>query len=208
SDALALQVGNAANAGICGNENALPIGNPRSRDINDIGVRSLCEDRRRIADGTQIDAADAHRFQQRRPRRELDPLDADLPLRKPLFEHCLLPRDPQTPGFLVTNPDFLDSRLRFRARRQRSNGASSRQAEKLPTLHSRSPNDHARDVARSCDVRMMGSPAQTVEHLWKITTRVLPFDDDATHLFLDGRLRRFFFPQHVRSEPYPTLTAP
>jgi hypothetical protein len=47
---------------------------------------------------------------------------------------------------------------------------------------------------------MMGSPAQTVERLRKITTRVLSFDDDATHLLLDGRLRRYFFPQHARSE--------
>jgi hypothetical protein len=32
---------------------------------------------------------------------------------------------------------------------------------------------------------MMGSLAQTVEHLQEITTRVLSFDKDATHLLLD-----------------------
>ena len=115
SDALALQVGNAANAGIGGDENALPVGDPRSRDIKDIGVRSLREDRRRIADGAEVDAADAHGLQQRRPRRELDPLDAYLPAGEPLLENCLLPRDHQHAGLLVTNPDFLDGCLRLRA---------------------------------------------------------------------------------------------
>src|SRR6185436_16667009 len=99
------------------------------------------------------------------PRGKLDPLDADLLLREPLLKHPLLPRNHQHAGLLVTNPDFLDSRLRLRARRQRGNGASNRQSEKLPTLHSISPDDHARYVARSCDVTMMGSPARTVEHL-------------------------------------------
>jgi hypothetical protein len=51
---------------------------------------------------------------------------------------------------------------------------------------------------------MMGSSVQTVEHLQKITTRVLSFDNEATHLLLDGWLRRHFFPQHIRSEPRPT----
>jgi hypothetical protein len=48
---------------------------------------------------------------------------------------------------------------------------------------------------------MMGSSAQTVERLQKITTRVLSFDNDTTHLLLNERLRRYFFPQHARSEP-------
>jgi hypothetical protein len=52
---------------------------------------------------------------------------------------------------------------------------------------------------------MMRLSDQTVERLQKITTRVLSFDNDTTHLLLDGRLRRYFFPQHTRSEPRPTL---
>ncbi|MEH2543471.1 hypothetical protein V1283_000116 [Bradyrhizobium sp. AZCC 2262] len=52
---------------------------------------------------------------------------------------------------------------------------------------------------------MMGSSAQTVERLQKITMRVLPFDNATTHLLLNERLRRYFFPQHARSEPCPPL---
>jgi hypothetical protein len=52
---------------------------------------------------------------------------------------------------------------------------------------------------------MMGPPIRTVERLQKITTRVLSFDDATTHLLLDERLRRYFFPQHPRLEPHPTL---
>ena len=114
SDALALQVGNGANAGVGGNENALPVGDRRSRDIDDVGVRGLGKDRRRIADRAEIDAAGAHGFQQRRPRRELDPLDADLPAGEPLLQHGLLPRDHQHAGLLVADPDFLHGCLRTR----------------------------------------------------------------------------------------------
>jgi len=52
---------------------------------------------------------------------------------------------------------------------------------------------------------MMGSSTQTVERLQKITTRVLSFDKDTTHLLLDQWLRRYFFPQHTRSEPRRAL---
>jgi hypothetical protein len=52
---------------------------------------------------------------------------------------------------------------------------------------------------------MMGPPVRTVERLQKITTRVLSFDKDTTHLLLDERLRRYFFPQHTRLEPHPKL---
>jgi hypothetical protein len=55
---------------------------------------------------------------------------------KPFFEHSLLPRDHQYAGLLVTDTDFLEGYLRLRARRERSNCASNRQSEKLPTLHS------------------------------------------------------------------------
>ena len=106
-----------ANAGVGGDENALPVGDPRSCDINDIGVRGLGEDRRRIADRAEIDAAGAHGFQQGRPRRELDPLDADLLRGEPFLQHGLLPRYYQHAGFLVADPDFLEGRLRLRARR-------------------------------------------------------------------------------------------
>ena len=144
SDALALQVGDAANAGIGGNENALPVGDPRSRDIDDVGVRGLREDRRRIADRTEIDAADAHGLQQRRPRRELDPLDADLPGGEVLLQHGLLPRDHQHAGLLVADPDFLQRRLRTRRRRHRRNRRrAKRQFEELTTLHHNLLNDRA-----------------------------------------------------------------
>jgi hypothetical protein len=48
-----------------------------------------------------------------------------------------------------------------------------------------SPNDHARDVTRSCDVRMMGATVEAVERLQKITIRVLSFANATTHLLLD-----------------------
>jgi hypothetical protein len=51
---------------------------------------------------------------------------------------------------------------------------------------------------------MMGPPVWTVERLQKITTRVLSFDKDTTHLLLDQWLRRYFFPKHTRSEPRST----
>jgi hypothetical protein len=52
---------------------------------------------------------------------------------------------------------------------------------------------------------MMGPSLRAVERLQKITTRVLSFDKDTTHLLLDQWLRRYFFPKHTRSEPRSTL---
>ena len=148
-DALAFQIGNGANAGVGGNQNALPVGDRRSRDIDDVGVRGLGKDRRGIADCAKVDAAGAHGLQQWRPRRELDPLDADLLRGEALLKHGLLPRDHQHAGLLVTDPDFLDGCLRTHLPRQRRRRrCAKRQFKELTTLHHNLLND--RPVVR-CD---------------------------------------------------------
>ncbi len=72
------------------------------RDIDQLGLRRLGEDRRRIARRAVVDAADIERLEQRRPERELDPLDLDAERLQPLLEHALLLGDQQRAAALVS----------------------------------------------------------------------------------------------------------
>src|SRR4029078_8542706 len=125
-----------------------------------------------------------HGFQQWRPRRELDPLDADLPPGKPLLEHGPLPRDHQHAGLLVTNPDFLDGGLRTHLPGQRRRRRyAKRQFKEVTTLHHNLLND--RPVVR-CDAGMMMMMLLTsVECSAKIAMTTLCAWDDATGLLPD-----------------------
>ena len=81
----------------------------RARDVDEIGLGSLGEDRRRIADHADIDRAGAQRLQQRRAELELDPLDVvDAELLEALLEHLALLGDHQDrAALLVADPELL-----------------------------------------------------------------------------------------------------
>ena len=64
----------------------------QGRNIQQVGVCGLSENRRCIADRTKVDAADAHGLQQRGTELELDPLDVPAQRRQELFEVMVLLR--------------------------------------------------------------------------------------------------------------------
>ena len=58
-------------------------------DVDEVGAGGLRKDRRRLADGAEVDRADVQAFEQLRAGRELGPLDLDALRREALLE---LPR--------------------------------------------------------------------------------------------------------------------
>ncbi|GCC46355.1 hypothetical protein chiPu_0030387, partial [Chiloscyllium punctatum] len=77
-DALALEVGERFDRGVRRHDDRLGVAVRRHRrHVRDLGRAGLCEDRRRVADETEIDAADIDRLEQRRPELKVDPLHLD-----------------------------------------------------------------------------------------------------------------------------------
>ena len=80
-----------------------------------VAVRGLGEDRRGIADGADIDAADTHGFQHGRTKLELDPLHRDAIGGEQGFQSALLFRRQQDRFALLEADAHQFGRLRLAA---------------------------------------------------------------------------------------------
>src|ERR1700722_18342892 len=88
------------------------------RGIADPGARGLREDRRRIADIPEIDAADVDCLQQRRPELEIDPFDLDTLRSECILQLMTLPYRRKETALLRAYADFLRRRFGVCMRRR------------------------------------------------------------------------------------------
>src|SRR6202011_6219067 len=91
---------------------------PHRGRIANPGIRRLREDRGRIADIAEVDAADIDRLQQRRPELEIDPLNVDAERLEGVFDRMTLPYRRKETAFLRADADRLRQFRSLRRQRQ------------------------------------------------------------------------------------------
>ncbi len=97
------------------------LGHRRRRliaDVDQLRPRGLRKDRRRLADGAEIDGTDVQPLKQLRPGGELGPFDGDALRRQAFFQRAARLQQRQRAVFLVTDAQHLGVdvlRLRFGA---------------------------------------------------------------------------------------------
>ncbi len=165
---------------------------------------ACAKNRRRIAHRAVIDAADVHRLEHRRPRRELHPLTAIPCGAKCCFQRGLLPRDHQHAVLLIADADFLDASLRARLTRKCSDRrASERKLQEFTASHSNLQQPWR--SARSRDIGMMVLLEISVECPAKIAMSALRRRAKAVDLLQDRVLPRRIFLAGCAFTPPPII---
>jgi len=109
ADALTPEISKRPDRRLRLDDDRLTVVDRPAGDVDDCSARRLSEDGRGIACRADIDAADIHRLQQRRPGRKLDPFHRGAVFGEALLQDALLTRDHQHTRLLVADPHLLQS---------------------------------------------------------------------------------------------------